>query len=1415
MSILNPPFESPLPFETFKSWIFQQFCPLIMITISEDAEKICSTNNLSFVDLIRPFSTKNVSIQIPQSSGVPEVVTLDNFSVRLLDIDQIKPPNDSLLKEELNSIISEYFQNGKVESYFDSFCVDDLHSFLEKNPNPTPWFQKYRGHLLRSLRCSPFESIDHPVACISVISSNIPDPSLTLGKFLEQFDPSKPPQFMRENDINSDILRYYVVLHDIANSDERKGMEMFQKLEKIVGSEHCFFLKINSIADNEINQKMQDIWSKNFIPFTTKQLAENSFGKRLNANDLTSISNFMDSFLTKALIPFLEKKIDIISKEFAQSKKGFKKKFKKLISKKPKDKQTKTTRFEKGSMELKKRLIADYLFFLRRFDQAEHYYNSASKSFKQQNAVFFYASTNEMIFLSHFLQNKKFKEQNMKIAFGLYKQEQRQDLLCRAYWLAADCYKIGTNKLEQCAEKYLELTNLTENLYSALAAEQAAYCYLKNSPVWFRKYLFGLVFAGEIYAKSSCPHYAIRCFYRALSPIKTALWRPVSDFIIFSISQQSLALHQYEQAINFLKNLLGYSIQSPQNQQKNLNMFVQAFKTLHQDSLVQMDDLSLPIVDDECVEIFLTDDNIPSIRNEYPTLKDWERMAREVADFVNTKKKKEIQKKQIEKEQNSKEGISPQNTQSNIYAGFFNAQEMISKWNLDDENENVKQKVSVVGEPIKITFTLINPMKITIMFQNIHLVGKFEESENQPEKQIEIQTISTPKKMENQVMIENNKIICEKVDILFAPNETRKLSLNIIPLRTGPLHICGVETTLQDTIVSFIKFKPPKQKVLFSRKRRAVQNIPENNPLDILITRQMPLLTSDVTTIPTTSLQGCHTTTYIQLTNIGDVALNNLYVKIDEPSFFIFGESESNTQDSNENSNEKKYKMKLKNQFKNHVKNQFVSNQNNKSIIELDSSIEPQTSPDYSIIKLYPKPIRPGETVKFPLAFCAKTTGMKQFSFCFYYESEEANPEMEYRVHCALKHARVIETLKVNSFVKFSPKDRNHNILVLNIENVQKESTFKINQISSLSSSFQIEPLNFEEIKTSSEDSSAKDPPFVILKPFQSTTIFLQIFSISKSEKNKLSLIEYKKILEKSELAKNNNDENMPEFLSKSFVHRNIQLNSESLPAKISHFENFPIFLFFQRERFFHLMETSPHFHSRNFFDPQELNLVILWQTKEKNFGQHNICTLQTIPKQNDFINFSLPDKFMQIGFQNNFIRPIKLQIDAPRNANNDFKQNPVLSIPVKITIRNSSSFDFEVVLKTFAKNQPNNYHQFPSEKDPFFIGNSTQKIVPYFFWEGFTSKIFPRLKAESEISFNLNACFLKPGQFELHRFLIQATPLISSNPKNDSQNKIDFLNNSKNEKIQKDQEVVKNQFQTLEFTDVFEHFIQITNSKL
>lgn len=121
-----------------------------------------------------------------------------------------------------------------------SLDLDRMIPYTSTNKQPVHTI--YLRRLLASMPIVPYETFSHPVACIITISSRDPAPLETIHQLYENTiqDCNKAPAWM-----NTQYLRYYVLMHDEDNDDITKSTALFDSMKRSFGL-HCHLLRLRS-----------------------------------------------------------------------------------------------------------------------------------------------------------------------------------------------------------------------------------------------------------------------------------------------------------------------------------------------------------------------------------------------------------------------------------------------------------------------------------------------------------------------------------------------------------------------------------------------------------------------------------------------------------------------------------------------------------------------------------------------------------------------------------------------------------------------------------------------------------------------------------------------------------------------------------------------------------------------------------------------------------------------------------------------------------------------------------------------------------------------------------------------------------------------------------------------------------------
>lgn len=184
---------------------------------------IASKNNLTFTELLQPFSKMGTDVTIKDVDG-------QNHNVASLNIilqDWKKDPNKNVSTKLMLDRISEENCDEKdmISKHFDKVSLDA--------PGYTPWFDIWMKYYLQTLPVVEHEFIKHSLGCIFVVSTSSASPvetlrTLSANQARHQHDrasSSYPVYF------SPSILKYYVLVHDSYSSvEDTKAQEMFTQV---------------------------------------------------------------------------------------------------------------------------------------------------------------------------------------------------------------------------------------------------------------------------------------------------------------------------------------------------------------------------------------------------------------------------------------------------------------------------------------------------------------------------------------------------------------------------------------------------------------------------------------------------------------------------------------------------------------------------------------------------------------------------------------------------------------------------------------------------------------------------------------------------------------------------------------------------------------------------------------------------------------------------------------------------------------------------------------------------------------------------------------------------------------------------------------------------------------------------------
>jgi hypothetical protein len=579
-----------------KQWVKEAYCPMVMTSTTEEAQRLCFKNGLTFTELISAFSVlENTSVPI---RTVAHHYNLREFRLRFQPASEIAPPPLSVGEKHLAKSVTDNPPTGDLLDHVPIHDNNDVkYAVTKMNCRSMPWYQKYRKELWKTMQCQEHDMFECPAACLLVVSSSNDDP---IHCFHELSSLHYLPQVFQKGQFEPALNKFFILLHDNVEAASVDVEAMMKKMKSTFAPANCKLLQINSLT--EPNHAQPDIWTAHLRqPFFSYSEQESKpkvpYGCMLNEQDLQNLRAFTSELTLKGVLPWLEARMFSLNSTVAAVRKGVKNVIKSWW-RKPKEEEQRSgeLRYRYDTIESQIRLLADSAFMLQDYEVALSMYTMVKEDYRADKAYLHFAAANEMVALCLFMTegNRRALDTALEHASTSYSRQGEEmrrrngghlttctRLATRTYMLAAEIYQCtsaagagGQPRCREAAQALLRAAPAEGGLCSALLLEQAAICFLHADPPLYRKYAFHLVLAGHHYHAVSQSMHAVRCYAAAIAVYKGHKWAHIEDHIHFTLARQLFALGNPSQAVKFFLQLIGTGRQSAQQQNTFLREFL-------------------------------------------------------------------------------------------------------------------------------------------------------------------------------------------------------------------------------------------------------------------------------------------------------------------------------------------------------------------------------------------------------------------------------------------------------------------------------------------------------------------------------------------------------------------------------------------------------------------------------------------------------------------------------------------------------------------------------------------------------------------------------------------------------------------------------------------------------------------------
>lgn len=488
-------------------------------------------------ELLRPFGDRIMGrVIVRDGNGLSR--TFDDFSVRFIRfgtettlsnqeipiVDDTRAPQgcddmrrtlsrDREALADVEAVLEHHLQHADsfspVSSGHDRAAPDGY-----QTSTLSPNYALYLQRLMSDFQIGPHETFAHPVACIIAISSRNETPIEELRSLYThtKLGDRKLPSW-----VDSDYLRYYVLVHDEDRDDITRSMALFEQMKRHLGL-HCHLLRLRcsprvETDDDSIPLPRCD-WITAAEEIAEYQTSESEGGwdthtRYIFESDITAITAFVREMVTQSIIPTMERHVSVWNDQVASRRRGLTGRFMNLSRKwtglgngsrsssggsgSLKEGYDTLGYYRPDSPEAIMRKLADYAFMLRDWKLAYSTYDLLRSDFGDAKAWKYHAAANEMTAVSLLLMSQKAASKaraetvDPMLESALYSYGTR----CEASYGALRCLLLGFELLrlqggpsvDDAARWGLRLleSKLLGRVGDALIRERLASCYGSRS----------------------------------------------------------------------------------------------------------------------------------------------------------------------------------------------------------------------------------------------------------------------------------------------------------------------------------------------------------------------------------------------------------------------------------------------------------------------------------------------------------------------------------------------------------------------------------------------------------------------------------------------------------------------------------------------------------------------------------------------------------------------------------------------------------------------------------------------------------------------------------------------------------------------------------------------------------------------
>eukprot|EP00124_Ichthyophonus_hoferi_P004516 Ihof_evm1s508 gene=Ihof_evmTU1s508 len=781
-------------------------------------------------------------------------------------------------------------------------------------------------------------------------------------------------------------------------------------------------------------------------------------GSMLTVDDLARITAFVKELAVRAIVPFMAKRMYLMSEQLAHLRKGMartllsstKKWFGGSTTSQKGDKPmvssgyNPTFGYKWEGIEAQMRRLGDLAFMLRDYDLANQTYASIKRDYQQDRAWMHIAGTQEMIGICMHMLDPTRRDCDPIIdqAISSYNQRGAAPLWAERSGLLLADIQCARGQWREAAGTYIRMTGEDSDMRSGLLLEKAGHMFLRLASAMFRKYSFHLILSGHRYTKCGQRTHALHCYNMALQVYQSNNWSLAEDHIYFTLGRQSYYLNNICEAQQAFAKLLRSEKQPNSQEAAYLREFLNTMRQylVEQEKIgagdVPLPELPVPNIDMDTIQVRLF--NV--LKTNLPE-ENWTFMEKTLSESLMEK----VRLPHLLK-------FTP------------------SRPVLNNSTDNTVAPTCPLGETVVVEFTMYNSLQTPLQVTDVSLICTFTPSSERNEKSEE-----PPYSVS----------LVEKINI--NAKEKYTVSLSVTPQKIGKLVISGVEYTIGGLVRGRKDFVLKGRRLNKTKHDRLGVYYSPDLRLHISVVAAMPLLELSYSSLPESVYAGEVSTTELRLSNVGLSPLRNLCAIASDPINLCFGMDKAVIVDS------------MGNEIRRFPQNAPLLDRvvySNYSMNNNNSNNSNSNSNDGIFVLLRGgEQLQAGETMVVPLHFRTDVLGPQQLNVLFAYRStitntppvpasklssnsattnttnSKANFKVMRRLSMTVKQevrytrmrldTTAQSSLRVGTFVQPSRTRMGDVLLGVELENLHGQTRFHLQQITCISDRWAIESLSF------------------------------------------------------------------------------------------------------------------------------------------------------------------------------------------------------------------------------------------------------------------------------------------------------------------------------------------------------------------